>query len=257
MAPYVAWLLGLSIPFVIWERLQPRNPQQPIVRPLFWTDLGYIALNGHLIGLLVGRLTMQWSQLPSVARVIDGLHVRLLASQPTWIQAAALIVTLDFIQWCIHNALHRVPWLWEIHKVHHSIEQLDWMGNWRFHWIEGVLYKSLLFVPMALLGANLQAMGLYAILGTFMGHFNHANLRVSIGPLRYLLNSPAMHIWHHTHPDSGPVDHNFGIIFSLWDWLFGTAFMPPTNPRRLGFAGMERFPRALWRQLLVPLTVPS
>ena len=94
----------------------------------------------------------------------------------------------------------------------------------------------------------------YFVIEGFMGHFNHANLRVSIGPLRYVLNSPGMHIWHHTHPESGPIDRNFGIIFSVWDWLFRTAYMPAANPRRLGFADMERFPRAMWRQLLVPLS---
>ena len=255
MMTYAGWLIAVSLPFLLWERWQPRNPRQFTLRPYFWIDLTYLVINGQLIGLLVGQATASVSRVPAVAHAIDALHLRLLASQPTWMQFLMLVVTLDFIQWCIHNSLHRVPWLWELHKVHHSIEQLDWIGNWRFHWIEGILYKSLLYVPMALLGADIGAMGGYAVLSTFMGHFNHANLRVSIGPLRYLFNSPGMHVWHHTHPDSGPIDRNFGIIFSVWDWLFGTAYMPSRTPRRLGFAGMERFPRALWRQLLVPLAI--
>ena len=248
-------IIAVSLPFFLWERLQPRNPRQPTLRPRFWMDVCYLFLNGHLIGLAVAYVTQQLARVPSVAAVVDALHLRLLSTQPTWAQFLILIVALDFIQWCIHNSLHRVPWLWTLHKVHHSIEQLDWIGNWRFHWIEGLLYKSLLYVPIALMGANLQAMGLYAIVSTFMGHFNHANLRVSIGPLKYLLNSPAMHVWHHTHPDSGPPDRNFGIIFSVWDWLFRTAYMPASTPTRLGFAGMERFPRAMWRQLLIPLAI--
>lgn len=248
---YVAWLTALSVPFIVWERLQPRDAAQPVLRPCFWTDACYVLLNGHLIGLAVGAVTRRLAGAPAVA----ALHLQLLAPLPTWQQFLLLLVVLDFLQWCIHNALHRLPWLWELHKVHHSIEHLDWIGNWRFHWIEGVLYKSLLYVPMALLDANLQAMGIYALVSTFMGHFNHANLRVSIGPLKYLFNSPAMHVWHHTHPDSGPPDRNFGIIFSVWDWFFGTAYLPATTPARLGFAGMERFPRAMWRQLLVPLEV--
>ena len=62
---------------------------------------------------------------------------------------------------------------------------------------------------------------------------------VSIGPLRYLLNNPAMHIWHHVHGDSGPVNRNFGITLSLWDWLFGSAHVPDRPPDRLGFERIE------------------
>src|SRR5712692_1982808 len=47
-----------------------------------------------------------------------------------------------------------------------------------------------------------------------------------MGPLKYLVNSPEMHVWHHVHPDAGPPDRNFGITLSLWDWIFGTAYLP-------------------------------
>jgi len=55
-----------------------------------------------------------------------------------------------------------------------------------------------------------------------------------LGPLKYILNSPEMHAWHHVHPDHGPQDRNFGITFVAWDWLFGTAFLPAEAPQRLG-----------------------
>jgi len=48
-----------------------------------------------------------------------------------------------------HNLLHRVPWLWTFHKVHHSITTMDWIGNWRFHWMEIVVYKTLQWLPLA------------------------------------------------------------------------------------------------------------
>jgi len=56
------------------------------------------------------------------------------AGQPFWVQFPVLVLVMDFSRYLIHNLLHRVPWLWEFHKVHHSIEELDWIGNWRFHW---------------------------------------------------------------------------------------------------------------------------
>ena len=98
-----------------------------------------------------------------------------------------------------------------------------------------------------------------AVVSTLVGHLNHANLRLSYGPLRYLINSPRMHLWHHDvvlHQRSG---QNFGIVLSLWDWLFGTAVWPADReqPERLGFHGQRRFPRDLPRRLLWPLLKPK
>jgi sterol desaturase/sphingolipid hydroxylase (fatty acid hydroxylase superfamily) len=173
--------------------------------------------------------------------------------QPVWFQFLALLVTFDFSHWLIHNALHRVPLLWRFHQVHHSIEEMDWIGNWRFHWAEVVFYRSLLYVPAAFFGFSGFVMFWYGVLNTLIGHFAHSNLRFHIGPLKYVFNSPEMHIWHHAHPESGPIDRNFGITLSIWDWFFGTAHLPAAkNPARLGFAGIESYPRNIFGQWLAP-----
>jgi sterol desaturase/sphingolipid hydroxylase (fatty acid hydroxylase superfamily) len=95
-----------------------------------------------------------------------------------------------------------------------------------------------------------------AVVGTIIGHYNHSNLRVDLGPLKYVLNGPEMHQWHHVHPDAGPPDKNFAINLALWDWLFGTAFLPSGKqaPARLGFTGIELFPRSIALQEAWPLS---
>jgi len=60
--------------------------------------------------------------------------VHLLSALPLWTQSLLFLVIEDFFEWCVHNLLHRVPWLWEFHKLHHSILELDWIGNFRFGW---------------------------------------------------------------------------------------------------------------------------
>ena len=174
-----------------------------------------------------------------------------------WLQFLILLITFDFLQWCIHNLLHRIPMLWEFHKVHHSVESMDWIGNWRFHCFEVLFYQLLLYPFAVALHFDMQAMFGFAVVSTFAGHFSHANIQVNIGWFRYLLNTPQMHAWHHTHPDSGPVDKNFGITLSVWDWLFRTAHMPAGDfPASLGFAGVEQYPRNPFGQLLIPFSVP-
>jgi len=166
------------------------------------------------------------------------------------------VVGLDFIQWGVHNLLHRTPFLWQIHKVHHSIVELDWIGNFRFHWGEIVIYRAIQYVPLALMGFAPEVMLVHAVLATLIGHLNHANLDWDYGPLRYLINNPRMHIWHHAWDEVPAKGANFGVMLSCWDWLFGTAWMPEERgraPARLGFEGLEMFPDGLLRQLGLPL----
>jgi sterol desaturase/sphingolipid hydroxylase (fatty acid hydroxylase superfamily) len=161
----------------------------------------------------------------------------------------------DLLEWCVHNLLHRVSWLWEFHKLHHSIVELDFLGAFRFHWMESVVYKGLTYLPLVVLGVDGRVIFWIAVAGTVIGHLNHANLDLDWGPLRYLVNSPRMHVWHHeTIPPNGH-GRNFGVIFSLWDFLFGTAYLPRggAQPERLGFAGMERFPGGVLPRLVHPL----
>jgi sterol desaturase/sphingolipid hydroxylase (fatty acid hydroxylase superfamily) len=131
---------------------------------------------------------------------------------------------------------------------------LDWIGSFRFHWMEIVVYKSLTYLPLILLGVDGRVVLWVAVIGTLIGHLNHSNLRLSWGPFKYLINSPCMHVWHHDLVLHGRRGQNFAIVFSLWDWLFGTAYLPTEQeqPEHLGFADMERFPRGLFARLLYP-----
>ena len=78
---------------------------------------------------------------------------------------------------------------------------------------------------------------------------------LDIATRSYLLNSPRMHVWHHDLQKHGRFGQNYAIVFSLWDWIFGTAYMPEERqqPARLGFKGMRTYPRGLLARLAYPL----
>ncbi len=250
---YSAWLFGFSILFLVLERLRPRHRIALLRRGIF-NDLFYLVFNSQYLGVLFGVATARLIATLDGAFDLSALKrtvaLGVMSEKPFWLQFAVLLVVYDLLQWSIHNVLHRVPRLWEFHKVHHSIEELDWIGNWRFHWFEGVFYQALLYAPMAFFGFAPRAMFWNGVVGTFVGFFAHANLGINIGWLRYIVNSPEMHQWHHTHPDAGPENRNFGLTLAVWDWLFGTAWLPDHDPERLGFTGVETWPRSLWRQAL-------
>ena len=156
---YVHWLIGISVVFVVLERVFPWRKGQPALRRGWLRDVAFVALNGHFFSLWTAGLTgavavATTSSLQSLGLRLEGSP---LSGWPLWAQFLAFLVLADFLQWCIHNLLHRVPWLWAFHKVHHSVTTMDWLGNWRFHWVEILVYRSLQWLPLAWLDASPQA----------------------------------------------------------------------------------------------------
>jgi sterol desaturase/sphingolipid hydroxylase (fatty acid hydroxylase superfamily) len=254
---YLAWLGLISLGFFLAERLLPARPEQRALRPQLLNDLLLLAFNGHLWAVLTGALT-GWLVLRAQG-LLERLGARpehgFLDGWPFLAQFALYLVASDFLQWCVHNLLHRVPMLWSFHKLHHSARALDWAVNFRFHWMELVVYRTLLYLPLLFLGGDGEPLFAVAIFATAWGHFNHSNLALSIGPLAYVFNSPRMHLWHHDASDEGGKAKNFGIVLSAWDWLFGTAYWPrERGPQRLGYPGDAEMPRDVVRQELFPLT---
>jgi sterol desaturase/sphingolipid hydroxylase (fatty acid hydroxylase superfamily) len=233
---YALWLAAISAAFVALERLWPRRPDPGPWRRGIAADAFYVVFNGHFLGLLLAGLTAPVrDRFEASARALGfapTLHLDLASPLGGGAQFAIALIAIDLLKWAIHNLLHRVPWLWEVHKVHHSIERMDWLGSMRFHFGEALVYDGLLYVPLALLGFRGDVLFAFAVVGTVIGHFNHANLRWRIGPLRYVINSPEMHVWHHAHDVART--RNFGINLAVWDWIFGTAYLPVRSGRRCG-----------------------
>ena len=254
---YFFWLLAVSLLCWILERWKPWRVEQGAFRKEIGQDFFWLVFNGHYAGVLVAFVAgwlieraQQWAGVD--VTVLEG--VRLLTQAPLWLQFVVFLVFKDFCEWCVHTLLHRVSWLWQFHKLHHSIVELDWIGNMRFHWMEIVIYKSLTFLPLVVLGVDGEVILWVAVVGTLIGHLNHSNLRLDWGPLRYVINSPRFHVWHHDIVLHGRHGQNYGVVFSLWDWIFGTAHLPvgEEQPERLGFARMEEFPRSLPGRLIYP-----
>ena len=250
--PYWVYLLAISLAFVALERVRPWRTQR-IARPAMLTDLAHLAFNGYLLALALepGARVLRHAVEGLVAPALGRGH---LSDAPLWAQAVVAFFAIDLLKWCIHVTLHRVPFLWTFHKVHHSIVHMDWIGSMRFHWIEIVVYDAVLYVPMLLAGFDWRLLLGLAVFSTVMGHFNHANLAVSIGPLGYVLNNPAMHIWHHDRVMRYQAGCNFGINLSLWDWIFRTAYMPGGQPERLGFRDIESYPTGFLALQTTPLS---
>ncbi|SIS71183.1 Sterol desaturase/sphingolipid hydroxylase, fatty acid hydroxylase superfamily [Belliella pelovolcani] len=255
---YFWWLLGLSAAVWLLEVVFPWREKQAIFRKDFWLDGFYMFFNFFLFSLIaynaISNIAVEaFNDFLGVFGLenIVALHVE---TWPVWAQFLLLFVLADFIQWNVHRALHRYPALWEFHKVHHSVEEMGFAAHLRFHWMETIIYKTVQYIPLAMIGFGLVDFFIVHIFTTAIGHLNHANLRITYGPLKYIVNNPIMHIWHHAKKlPEGVNGVNYGLTLSVWDYLFGTAYIPNEGKDEpLGFDGMETFPKSFWSQVTYP-----
>ncbi|WMI66162.1 sterol desaturase family protein [Aestuariibaculum sp. YM273] len=260
---YFYGLIFISLAVWLLEIIFPWRKQQSIFRKDFWLDTFYMFFNFFLLNLIVLiALSNTAAQFFNDILSIFGLSISSFQlfdvdALPKVLGLFVFFIVGDFIQWNTHRLLHHVPLLWNFHKVHHSVKEMGFAAHLRYHWMEPVVYKSLLYIPMAIIGGfDAQDVAIIHFFNITIGHLNHANLGWNYGPLKYILNNPKMHIWHHVKdlPKQAKFGINYGITLSIWDYLFNTAHIP-YNGRdiELGFEGDEAFPKDFISQELYPL----
>jgi sterol desaturase/sphingolipid hydroxylase (fatty acid hydroxylase superfamily) len=187
---------------------------------------GRLLANG---GLTLATLVVN----QALAAAVAGLALVGAAAKPGWLPALGLpapmmlaiaVVTLDFATWLAHVSMHRVPWLWRVHRVHHSDPFLDVTTTLRQHPLEGVWRLLWIAAPVWLLGLPLSALLTYRLLSAVQAVFEHANLRVW-SPFDRALSrvwcTPNMHKVHHSR-FAAQTDSNYGNLLALFDRACGT-----------------------------------
>ncbi|WP_436516015.1 sterol desaturase family protein [Ekhidna sp. To15] len=253
---YFYWLIGVSLFFLILEWVRPWRKGQARFRKDFWLDFFYMFFNFFIFSLIVFNAASDIvvnffnDLLASVG--INNLLAFEVMSWPTWSHLLLGFIVRDFVQWWTHRLLHRVPFLWEFHKVHHSVKEMGFAAHLRYHWMETIVYRTIEYLPLALIGIGLRDFFIIHIFTLAVGHFNHSNFKLNLGPLRYVFNNPQMHIWHHAKalPESRGYGVNFGLTLSIWDYLFKTNYIPKSGRDiELGFSGDEDFPENFTGQI--------
>ncbi|MGQ3677438.1 sterol desaturase family protein [Tenacibaculum discolor] len=255
----------IIISLVVWalEIIFPWRKNQPLFRKDFWLDTFYMFFNFFLLNLIVLiALSNTAEQLFNDVLGLVGLSVASfqlfdINTFPYWARITVFFIIIDFVQWFTHTLLHRYEFLWNFHKVHHSVKQMGFAAHLRYHWMEPVVYNSMKYIPLAIMGGfTAQDVAIVHFFNITIGHLNHANINWDYGWLKYILNNPRMHIWHHAKelPSERKMGVNFGITLSIWDYIFKTNYIP-YNGRdiELGFDGDEKFPKDFIHQELYPI----
>ena len=258
---YFYALLLVSVLVWVLELAMPWRKHQLALRQDFWLDGFYMFFNFFLVSLIgfnaLSNVGVQFFYDLMGFFGIKNVVVISVAGLNTGLRWLLMLVVADFLQWNIHRMLHRVPWLWRFHQLHHSTAQMGFSAHLRYHFIETLVYKTLQFVPLSLLGFGLMDFFSLHIFTIAIGHLNHANLNLNYGIFRYIFNNPKMHLWHHAKelPNEEKYRNgaNFGLTLSLWDYVFGTAYTaePPAD-LELGFEHSQSYPTNFWGQLVQP-----
>ena len=255
----------IVISLVVWalEIAFPWRDKQSIFRKDFWLDTFYMFFNFFLLNLIVFiALSNTAAEFFNDILGLVGLSLynfQLLEVNflPKPLGLFIFFIVADFVQWNTHRLLHRVPWLWNFHKVHHSVKEMGFAAHLRYHWMEPVVYKSILYIPLAIIGGfEAQDVAFIHFFNIAIGHLNHANLGWDYGKLKYIFNNPKMHIWHHVKklPKHARYGVNYGLTLSIWDYLFKTNYIPESGRDiELGFSGDETFPKDFISQELYPI----
>ncbi len=249
-------LVGSALLFVFIEKLFALRREQPVFRADWQTDLQHFAVNHLLVGFMLLATNLLVHRLFGWA-VAGPVQAGVLAL-PWIVQVLLLVLVADLAQYALHRAYHRVPWLWRLHSVHHSVEVMDWLAGSRMHLLEVLITRTLILGVIFVLGFSKSAMDAYIVIVGFHAVLNHANVRQPTGRWWALLSrvivTPHFHHWHHSQAHEA-LDRNFAAHFAFVDHLFGTAAPVPAQawPTRYGVLD-ETVPRGFWRQTLHPFT---
>ncbi|MEL6561698.1 MAG: sterol desaturase family protein [Bacteroidota bacterium] len=179
---YFYWLIGVSLFFFLLEILKPWRENQAKFRKDFWLDVFYMFFNFFLFSLIIynaaSDLIVNFFNDALASIGINNLLAFEVMSWPLWAHLLIGFVIRDFVQWWTHRLLHKVPFLWEFHKVHHSVEQMGFAAHLRYHWMETVVYRTIEYIPLALIGITLRDFFIIHIFTLAVGHYNHSNLMV-------------------------------------------------------------------------------
>jgi Sterol desaturase len=223
--------------------------KQNIFRLGWATDATYF-FTGHFIGRS-GAIVVTVI-LSLITNLLNPELQSKVASQPVWLQLAEAVIVSDTAYYIAHRLLHEVPWLWQFHAVHHSIEHMDWLAAVRVHPCEQIFTQICKIMPLYWLGFSKESLVVYALYSAAIAFLIHANIKFKFGILKWFVATPQFHHWHHS---KIPEIHNknFAVQLPLLDLLFGTIYMPAKKmPHKYGIS--DSIPAGYVGQMFYPFS---
>ena len=270
-ATSLAAALVIAALFFAWQRVKRgrRLRWRVLARALFpkrivrhkstRADIGYLLFNVFLSGIVFGWAVLTYQAITNtiITALVSIFGPVAPSTLPLFVLRAGVTVLLflgyELGYWFNHWLSHKVPFLWEFHKVHHTAEVLTPITNFRVHPVYSWIFANILAFSAAVAGGignyafgnttyqyaiNDTNMILVLFIHTYV-HLQHSHMWIAFtGALGRIFVSPAHHQVHHS-GDPKHFNKNFGSCLALWDWMFGTLYVPEKKrePLTFGFPG--------------------
>jgi len=232
-----ACLSAIALTFAL-ERFIPANPRQKIVGPGLSQDFVWFFYE-RIFHLLVFITYVDWLK-RVYAEHWDFLTIQAIGTWPAPVRFVLGVLLLDLLYWVQHYLNHKVPWLWRFHVLHHSQRELNFFTDYRYHVVEYLVRHTIIAIPFLFLDFETPTVVAFAYFQRWYTRFYHGNIKTSLGWFKYILVTPQSHRIHHS-IEPQHHDKNYGALFSIWDFAFGTQYRHFDQYPDTGVAG-ERFP---------------
>lgn len=220
-------------------------------------NIALMLLNGWMIGLIIsgaGRVSDM-----IFAQGLPHINGDIWQALPAPIVVVFTLIALDFTNYWNHRFLH-TRWIWGIHTIHHSDDEMNWTTSHRIHVLEWILMATWFVIVMGWMSLPGWALGIAGFIHGVYNKYVHCQLGWTHGPLRKWLISPNYHRWHHA-DDPAAYNRNFGDMLAIWDRMFGTYYDGGTCEAKLGLpdgpkdlVSMLVYPFQYWyREIMVLL----
>lgn len=249
------WLTLLILVFVPLEWAFAVRPRKFLSKHLL-QDVGYYFINALVPSFLLA-VPLSFVMVGAHAIVPWRLQTAV-AAWPLWQRVLVGFVVGEVGFYWGHRLTHEVPLLWRFHSIHHSAEHVYFLTSSYAHPLDNVFIRLCGLIPACMLGVASPLTGgvipaLIVIVATMWGFFIHSNVRWRLGPLEWLIATPAFHHWHHT--NAKVRDCNYASMLPFMDRIFGTHYLP-RDQRPPAYGIDQKLPESLAGQLIHPFLPP-
>lgn len=247
-------ILIFGLFFLLLERLHPAQKPEPFYEKKgFKAEITFAAMNSLFFGPFFAFTTSYLLFFVLDPFIEYQIFNDTLSNQHVLLQVILAILTMDFSTYWRHRFTHR--YMWPVHAVHHSAEELIWTTAKRLHPLEVAVASICDLTLLYFIGFSGSGAALAILIMIFYNYFTHANLDLEYpAPVRYIFASPNFHRWHHA-VEKKAWDKNFCSIISFYDLIFGTYYHPQGElPKAYGLSKKEQknYPEGIDGQLLYP-----
>lgn len=220
LTPGFYLMLAVFTAVAVWEGQQQALAPHISTNLRWFNNFLWLIINSFFLRIAFPLIGIAWAA--EVTAQGWGILQRL--DIPTWLNVIVALVLMDIAGYWAHILMHKVPWLWRMHAIHHSDIDFDCTTGFRFHPLEALFTTAVRLCVIALAGLDPLAVLLYETWLSLQNLYGHANARLPVSVERLfhcLVVTPDMHRIHHSvRVDEGL--SNYGIVFPWWDHMFGT-----------------------------------